>query len=641
MRPIVRVLGALSAVVLLSIPAAAQADQPKAFGKIPCVAQPDGTRFCEGSVATRVPSFDGQPLDVNVSLPAGNGPAPLVLVLHGYAGSKRPFDSREAPWLPTAHELAQRGYAVINPSDRGFGNSCGAPASRTPECAHGWVRLLDTRYEIRDFQYLSGLLVDQGLAKPRRIGAIGASYGGGSSIMLATLKDRIMARDGTLRRWKSPKGTRLSIAAATPTIPWSDLISSLTPNGRTLDYTVARPKENYTPRGVQKQSFVGGLYLLGNLSGFYSPPGVDPEADLTTWNALTNSGEPTDTPAYDALIRTFVRYHGAQYVLDGEAVHNSEAPAPMLLSSGFTDDLFPPAETLRFANLVRKLHPGVPLELMYFDYGHMRGQNKAPDTLLLRDKINAWLDHYVLGHGATPARNVTVLTQTCPSSAPSGGPFVARNWRNLHPGQVVLRSRPSQTVLSTGGDPAVSAKFDPVSGPGACATVSDDNESGTAGYDGRAAKGGGYTMIGSPLVTARIRITGEFPELAGRLFDVAPDGTQTLIARNVYRPGPRDSSLIWQLNANAWHFAAGHHPRLQILGRDAPYMRPSNGTFSIAVSDLKLTLPTHETSGNAIVRATPGPLPRGAHRAPDVPRAGSAVVHRRAHTHHGHAHSKS
>jgi X-Pro dipeptidyl-peptidase (S15 family) len=634
MRSIPRALSALSAALLLAVPAAAHADEPKAFGLIPCTAQPDGTRFCEGSVATRVPSFDGQPLDVNVALPAGDAAAPLVLVLHGYGGTKKAFDAREAAWLPSAHELAQRGYAVLNMSDRGFGDSCGSLASRTlPDCATGWIHLLDTRFEVRDFQHLAGLLVDQGLAQPRKVGAIGESYGGGSSIMLATLKDRIMKPDGSLAPWTSPGGTPMSIAAATPTIPWSDLISSLTPNGRYLDYTVPQPKQNYTPRGVLKQSFVGGLYAVGNISGYYSPPGVDHDSDLTTWFGVTSAGEPTNTPAYDDLINVFVRYHGAQYVLDGEAVPNSEAPAPMLLSSGFTDDLFPPAETLRYANLLKSLYPKVPLSLMYFDYGHMRGQNKAADVDRLRAKVNAWLDHYVLGSGATPKQNVTVLTQTCPNTAKSGGPYVADNWDALSPGQLVLASKAAQTVLSTGGDPTVSATFDPVTGPGACATTTTASEPGTASYAFPAAKGKGYTMIGSPLVKARIAITGTFPELLGRLFDVAPDGKQTLVARNVYRPADGDTSLLWQLNANAWHFAAGHHPRLEILGRDVPYMRASNGQFSIAVSDARITLPTRETKGNRITKARALPLPPGAKRARPVPRASNkkkkAVRHRK------------
>jgi X-Pro dipeptidyl-peptidase (S15 family) len=610
----------LLAAALLAVPAAAQADQPTAFGKIPCVAQSDGTRFCQGSVSTRVPSVDGQPIDANVALPMTDGPAPLVLILHGYGGSKKAFDAHEAAWLPTAHELASRGYAVLNVSDRGFGDSCGSLASRTlPACATGWIHLLDTRFEIRDFQYLAGLLVDQGLAVPTKIGAIGESYGGGSSIMLATLKDRIMLPDGTLAPWTSPNGTPMSIAAATPTIPWSDLISSLTPNGRWLDYTVPQPGENFTPRGELKLSFVQGLYLLGNTSGYYSPPGVDPESDLTTWNAITNAGEPTDTPAYDDLIRIFMHYHGAQYVLDGEAVPNSEAPAPMLLSNGFTDDLFPPAETLRFATLVKKLFPSTPLKLMYFDYGHMRGQNKSADTARLLARVNAWIDHYVMGKGRAPKQDVTVLTQTCPSVARSGGPFIARNWNALHPGQKILRSKAPQTVTSSGGDPKVAQTFDPVLGGGACATTTTASEPGTASYLFPKAKGRGYTMIGSPTIYARIAISGQFPLLTGRLLDVAPDGTQTLVARNVFRPADGATSLVWQLNAGAWHFAKGHRPRFEILGRDVPYMRASNGQFTIKISNATIWLPTHERKGNGIRKARKLPLPAGAQRAPAIP----------------------
>src|SRR4051812_22644876 len=120
MRSILRVL---STAAVLVFPAAAQADEPSAFGRIPCAAQSDGTRFCQGAVATRVPSFDGQPLDVNVSLPSTAGPAPLVLVLHGYGGSKKAVVAPEAPWLPSAHDLAQRGSALGHATHRRVGGS--------------------------------------------------------------------------------------------------------------------------------------------------------------------------------------------------------------------------------------------------------------------------------------------------------------------------------------------------------------------------------------------------------------------------------------------------------------------------------------------------------------------------------------
>ena len=166
----------------------------------------------------------------------------------------------------------------------------------------------------------------------------------------------------------------------------------------------------------------------------------------------------------------------------------------------------------------------------------------------------------------------------------------------------------------------MSKTFDPVLGGGACATTTTSSEHGTASYLFPKAKGKGYTMIGSPTIQAKIAITGQFPLLTGRLLDVAPDGSQTLVARNVFRPADGATSLVWQLNANAWQFAKGHRPRFEVLGRDVPYMRASNGTFSIALSNAKIWLPTREKKGNGIRKARKLPLPAGAKRAPAVPR---------------------
>ena len=54
---------------------------------------------------------------------------------------------------------------------------------------------------------------------------------------------------------------------------------------------------------------------------------------------------------------------------------------------------------------------------------------------------------------------------------------------------------------------------------------------------------------------------------------------------------------VFQLHPGAWHFAAGHVPKLELLGQDSPYARTANGAFSIAVSDLQLRLPVHEMPG--------------------------------------------
>jgi len=51
-------------------------------------------------------------------------------------------------------------------------------------------------------------------------------------------------------------------------------------------------------------------------------------------------------------------------------------------------------------------------------------------------------------------------------------------------------------------------------------------------------------------------------------------------------------------------------PKLELLGQDSPYARPSNGDFSISVSNLALRLPVHEVPGaSGTPRVVKKPLP--------------------------------
>ena len=125
----------------------------------------------------------------------------------------------------------------------------------------------DSRYEARDTQYLAGLLADQGLVAPRKIGVTGASYGGGQSLILGTLRDRVRLRNGKYVQWRSPKGKRMEIAAAVPVVPWSDLVHSLTPNGGTLDTELTSTTDDLSPLGIMKLSYQNGLYASGMATG--------------------------------------------------------------------------------------------------------------------------------------------------------------------------------------------------------------------------------------------------------------------------------------------------------------------------------------------------------------------------------------
>jgi glycerophosphoryl diester phosphodiesterase/PKD repeat protein len=588
-------------------------DEPRPFHMFSCETQSSGERLCGGTMNSRVRTFDGVPLDVNVALPpkptsGPDGGFPLVIQLHGWGGSKSGLSGMKS-W-------AARGYAVLSYTARGFGNSCGSPQSRIADpvgCAQGWIRLADSRYEARDSQYLAGLLADQALVDPQRIGAMGGSYGGGQSLHLAVLKDRVRLPDGSYAPWKSEKrGLDMKLAGAVPSIPWSDLAYSLMPNGRTRDYLVDDQLTSRSPIGVMKASYVTGLFATGAAAGYYAPPGADPDADLITWYARVAAGEPYEESVAQNVADK-IAYDHSPYHLD-----MSTAPAPTLISNGWTDDLFPVDEAVRFANKVEKLHPGTPVSQLHFDYGHARGQQKAADMAVLRKRTEDWMDRYVKGDQSVAALDgVEALTETCPKSAASGGPFRADSWHELHPGEVRFQEAAAKTVLAGSGQPEVNRKVDPVAGPAAgadtCVNAGALHGDGMATYELPPATGDGYTLLGSATVLADMEVQGRDAGLVARLWDVGPDGATILVARALYRPDPVGRQ-VFQLHPNGWHFRPGHHARFELQGEDAPYARPSNDVWSATVSNLELRLPVVEdpcTPDDQVVPPAPPFIPSG------------------------------
>lgn len=593
---------ALSAVAL-AVPQAASATINDVFGgDVDCQVQGDGVRFCSNfgpDARSTTKTFDGVPIDVDAAFPPApasgpDGDYPLVMLFHGYGGGKI--------GLETMQRFLDAGYATFSMTDRGFRESCGSAASQAADpagCAAGYVRLIDTRYEVRDAQLFAGELVDHGLVAPTKLAAIGGSYGGGMSLALAALRNRTMQLDGSLVPWTSPNGVALELAAAAPFITWSDLAYSLTPNGSTLDYVADAP---YRGRfGVIKESLVNGLYVSGlGAPGFYSATGADPSADITGWRELLLAGEPYDgDPQAQAILDEITSHHSAYYIDD------SVEPAPILYSNGFTDDLFPADEALRFYNRTRAEHPDAHLSLILGEIaGHPRSTGKQNVNDLLRQRELEWFDHFVNGAGPEPFEGVTAFTQTCPSTEPGGGPYTAPSWARIAKGEIRFREPDPRTIAATAGDPAIAAVFDPVTGGGACATADGADQPGTASYRLDPAPAGGYTLLGSPTVIAKFTLPGDTSQVAARLFDVAPDGEETLIARGLWRPetgGP--TKQVFQLHANGWRFDEGHIAKLELLPADdgdgllGGYGRPSNDQQDITVSNLRLRLPVREKPG--------------------------------------------
>jgi fermentation-respiration switch protein FrsA (DUF1100 family) len=595
-----RVLGSAAALLLaaMALAPAARADFPSLYGTdLPCAVQSasGNVRLCSGTTKT----WDGTKIDVNVIMPpaptaGADGPYPLIGDFHGWGGEKIGLNDQTQGW-------AEDGYVVFSMSDRGWGESCGGDDPEklpiNPACAHGYNHLMDDRYEVRDAQYLISLLADEGVAEPGRIGATGASYGGGISMALAALRNRTMLPDGSLVPWQSPDGTPMELAAAVPQWPWSDLPYSLMPNGRTLDYVADAPyrgPDGKAPIGIEKQSFVSALYGTGLSASNYAAPGTDSQADLTTWYGLINAGEPYDSnPLANSIVNELTTHHSSYYIDHGEP------PAPLLIQSGWNDDLFPPDEAIRFYNRTRTQYPGDPISLFFMDDGHARSQNKPADEEAFRARQGAWFDHYLKGEGAAPTSSATALTTVCGGA--SEGPFTAPSWRELSPGEVRLSSAAAQTIVPGSDDSTIGTAFDPiknqVSGEGPCSTASGADQPGVATYRMPAVPAPGFTLLGSPTIVANLATAGTESELAARLLDVSSAGTERLVARGLLRPGS-GGATVFQLHPQAYRFTAGDVVKLELLPSDAPYARPSNAQAPITASNLELRLPVREQPGS-------------------------------------------
>lgn len=617
MRKLSLLVAAIAALVI--VPSAGAAIPTIFDGDMSCVVVTGGIRHCGGTAPrTTIKSFDGTPIDINVVLPpepasGPDGNFPIVMEFHGYGGSKEGLNGLD--------KWATRGYAGFSMSTRGFGQSCGNQAARDADptgCLKGYLHLIDTRTEPRDAQTFAEMLADQGVINPKKIGVTGASYGGGLSMTLAALRNRKMMADGSLVPWVSPDGKAMEIAVAVPIVPWTDIAYALAPNGSTLDYVEDAPYKGTF--GVMKQSWVTGLLLGGTTSGYNAPVGLDPAADMFGWKAEMEAGEPySANPAIPAMLNELTTYHSSYYI------DHSIPPAPMAIASGFTDDLFPVNEAIRFYNRTKAQYPDAKMAMMFADAGHPRAKSSDEEDFAAGVELRyQWMAHFLKGDGPEPAMNVTGFTQTCPKYVSpgvlntSGGPFTADNWADLQPGEVRYESATKYTIAADGGDEEIAKAFDPLLGQllendAPCNQVGSSNEAGTVNY--RLPKvTRDFTMMGSPTVSAVFDDPSENSQVAARLWDVGPDGYQTLLARGIWRPAVNSAkSQVFQLYANGWEFKAGHTPKLQLLPKDAgdsainSYARPSDGQTAVKVSRLQLRIPTLDRPG-ALGGAIKAPL---------------------------------
>jgi pimeloyl-ACP methyl ester carboxylesterase len=581
LRKLIAGAGAAAALAVI-LPAAASAD-PVPFGHA-CTPQND-VRFCPTTdLATRPHSFDGTPIDVDVTLPAtGNGPFPTILLLHGLGGTKTSFEGENSAENDyTNWAFAKRGYAVIAPTARGFGGSCGNSSKDTPDCGQGWTRLGDMRYEVRDVQTLVGQLVDQGIVKPDAIGATGISYGGGFSTMLAFLKNRVRLPNGDYAPWTSPSGTPISLAAAWPRWMWS--------NGEGIFVRNGRAPWSRTPTGVTAASYAGVIFAVAIGGGNVAPTGGDLSTDISLWKRQLDAG------VFDASTRATLdnafNYHGVSGLTPAAG-----GPSPLLMQSGWTDALFPVGQALGAYDAVRKANPAAPVALQIADSGHGPGVNHPTDVAAFDAQGLAFFDAWLKGGGAgsKPAPgSVTAYTMVCPASLPAGGgPFKASSFGALERGSLRLSAGSRKLrITSKGGSATLATAVTGAALPGALCKLQKPDPKSKALIVAKVSRGA--TLLGRPVITGRAAVSGRYGQIDARVWDLF-GGKQRLITRGVYRLKDNEKGpFTFTLDGNGWRFAPGHRVVVELLGRDSPTYGASITPWTATLTGVRVKLPVRE-----------------------------------------------
>ena len=533
-----------------------------------CVKSPDKSRVCIGFLASGV---DGTLLDVTLQVPAGSGPFPLVVLMHGWAGSKTGSGD-------VADELVSDGLAVLRYSARGFGESWGQ------------ANLADTHAEIEDLRSLVGQVVDQGRfhLDADAVAVTGASYGGGHS-WLATLQPT----------FPSPAGTLVRIRTVVPIVPWTDLLYSLLPNGR--------PRNSIDGLGGAKLSYINGLYASGLRRSADRPYPNYPDY-LVAWQSWIDATEPNGVdPVYGQIVNGLA---GGRSIWWQQSFWNGVVASriPVFEVQGFTDDLFPLPEAARMVNALRAVDPSYPITLYLGDIGHPRAANKVGEVDHVENLIRQWFDYYLKGQGSEPA-HIVYAAITRPASEPFDASNVisAPTIDALATSRVVHAFDAGAVLVNPASDPLAGFFWDPFVMIGAeqlkpyTGTPPEPPlvENSMAVYTVPAsslASGADVLVAGCPLV--RLHASSQAPrvQLDVRMYDVGPDGSRQLITRGTYTAdngalpiGEQDLTI--PTYGNLWRLPADHALRIELTNLDSPYITPSRVPSVTTVSNVSVEIP--------------------------------------------------
>ncbi|MGF1430112.1 alpha/beta fold hydrolase [Kitasatospora sp. LaBMicrA B282] len=492
----------------------------------------------------------------------GSSPRPAVLLAHGFGGSK-------ADEVGEARTLARAGFAVMTWSARGFGHSTGQ------------IGLNAQDGEVQDVKHL----VDWLTARPEVlkdrpgdpvVGITGASYGGAISLLAAAADPRIKA--------------------AAPLITWWDLPQALFP----------QDVEGGTPAdGVFKKLWAGIFFTDGSAGDLTaSTTGRPAPSENTTGPVGCGRFTPELCAMYNRVAATGRPDAQAVALLEksSPAAYAAQLKVPTLVVQGQQDSLFPLDQGDAMARAIAA--NGAPVSVDWFDGGH-DGGTETSDRVTSR--VVDWFDHYlkhqdnstgpafrITRTGGVDATGFQVVLNGADGSSYPGLHGTAQRTLPLTGGPQTVANPPG------GAPPAIST----VPGLGALAQASQLGLGLSVDFPGQYASfdsaplSGGLQLTGSS--TVKITVHADQPEavLFGKLYDVSPDGKQTLpeqLAAPLRITGadaPDGQTVTVNLPAVDHEVPAGHRLRLVLASTDLAYASPTPAaTYQIALAS-PLTVPT-------------------------------------------------
>ena len=586
---VLAVLGCLSG---LTAPAVAQED-PQLYDRTP------------GMLETTTGPDETYPvtLDHDVWVPEGASaadPRPAMVIAHGFGNSK---DVGEVTTL--AAFFAGKGYVVISSTHQGFGQSSGC------------VALDSVDYDARNVSRLIDLLAardDVLMDAPGdpRVGMAGGSYGGGHQGLVAATDPRL--------------------DAIAPARTWNSLQFSLVPNnligdGGTFDL------EHYE-QGVFKSTWSTLFTTVAATQPAMGNGGCDPVTQQTLYpgQAPCPGFDPMVCPIFASLSTTgdVTAEQRAFVARSSVANFTDDVTVPVLLTQGQSDTLFTPVEATATFEALRaagnddvfmlwnwgghgyapRPGEGEPYSSAYDDSPEAQEAFRATTYA---NRIGRFFDHYLRGVGH-PGPRFSVFRDWIDYTVPT---VDNRPIGNADAAYATLGRGPAEPGFAGGAGTSYLLTDDGLVPIGAGPRTADAPilsasllnppngvpaaHSETPNFTGEGQPGAGrppsevpgqHVALDTPPFTApadvvgiptlRLHVAnsnGQDAVLFTKLYDVAPDGTATLIKRMVAAsriPADRlPGAVEVRLPAVVHRFETGHAARLVVATTDDSYRNAS------------------------------------------------------------------